>query len=455
MKTIISTNPPYSNALALSAMRACDHAESAKGAALGTYTKSSTKTVTFKTPDPLKLVALRADRYRLQNSARMLFLAEHRMSNGNESVISIDDYNKLHRVVKCTRTKSDFEVGIHRSSDTGKCFYSGLAVCGSVWCCPVCSAKIQERRRDEISNGINWAYENGKTCSMITLTIPHYHNQSCSDLLEKQKKALATFRSDGTWSRKMKSYGFEGLIRSLEVTHGKNGWHPHTHEIWITDSNIDRKEFYSFLLMRWEKACRKHGIIPKGKLKSFREHSIDIHFNASTSDYLAKQDDESNLSYWGADREVASGRSKSSKGNHPFQLLDAFSKGDLSKGALFLEYAKAFKGKRQIFWTHGLKKKVNIDDIDDLKLAEREDDKAVILTALNSYAWQVVLDFDFRAGILFLAESEGVNGVDSWLKSKGVDLFTDTYRNFKLRENESSISSDFISLDDIVLDFIR
>ena len=102
-----------------------------------------------------------------------------------------------------------------------------------------------------------------------------------------------------------------------------------------------------------------------------------------------------------------------------------------------------------------LKKKVNIDDIDDLKLAEREDDKAVILTALNSYAWQVVLDHDFRAGILALAEMQGIEGVDSWLKSKGVDLFTDTYRNFKLRENESSISSDFISLDDIVLDFIR
>lgn len=290
---------------------------------------------------------------------------------------------------------------------------------------------------------------------MITLTMPHYYSQSCSELLEDQKKALATFRSDGTWSRKMKSFGFEGLIRSLEVTHGKNGWHPHTHEIWITDNTFNRSDFLTFLKIRWEKACKKHGLIPKGKLKAFREHSLDVHFDASTSDYLAKQDDQSNLSYWGADREVARGNSKSSKGKHPFQLLDAFSGGDLKKGALFMEYAKAFKGKRQIFWSHGLKKKVNIEDIDDLKLAEREDDPAVILASLNSYAWQVILDHDFRAGILSLAEMQGLDGVDSWLKSKGVDLFSDSFRSFKQRENETSSSSDFIIIDDTVLDFTR
>jgi hypothetical protein len=120
-----------------------------------------------------------------------------------------------------------------------------------------------------------------------------------------------------------------------------------------------------------------------------------------------------------------------------------------------MEYAKAFKGKRQIFWSHGLKKKVNIEDIDDLKLAEREDDPAVILASLNSYAWQVILDHDFRAGILALAEIQGIEGVDSWLKSKGVDLFTDSFRSFKQRESENSSSSEFIIIDDTILDFTR
>lgn len=454
MTAIIDTTTPQSSALTLSAMRACDHAESANGAFLGTYTKSSPQTVTAKSPEAPKLVALRADRYRLQNSARVLFLAEYRQANDNVSVIPIDDYNKLHRVVKCTRTKTDFEVGLHRSVNTGKSFYSGIAVCGSVWGCPVCSAKIQERRREEIANGIKWAYSNGKTCSMITLTMPHYKIDSCQKLLDKQKAALATFRKSGEFSRKMKSYGFDGLIRSLEVTYGKNGWHPHTHEIWITDSSFNRAEFASFIRKRWEIACKKHGLIPKGKLKAFRERSVDIRFDASDSDYLAKQDDEKNLRYWGADRELASGRSKSSSGKHPFQLLDAFSSGDLKKGGLFLEYVKAFKGKAQVFWSRGLKKKVGIDDLDDLKLAEREDDEAILLTALSTYAWQVVLDYDFRAGILTLAENGGIDALDSWFKSKGVDLFTDTFRNFKLRDMDTDVTTDSIPLDTSI-DFTR
>ena len=33
--------------------------------------------------------------------------------------------------------------------------------------------------------------------------------------------------------------GFKGLIRSLEVTHGANGWHPHTHELWFLKGSAE------------------------------------------------------------------------------------------------------------------------------------------------------------------------------------------------------------------------
>lgn len=29
--------------------------------------------------------------------------------------------------------------------------------------------------------------------------------------------------------------GYEGLVRGLELTYGSNGWHPHTHELWVLD----------------------------------------------------------------------------------------------------------------------------------------------------------------------------------------------------------------------------
>ena len=420
-------------------------------AALGTYTKSSPQNITPESLQAIKLAGLRADRYRLQLSSRVLFLAEYRSKNNGASVIPIEDYNKMNRVVKCTRTKVDFEVSVHKSEDSGKCFYSGLAVCGSVWCCPVCSAKIQERRREEIAQGMEWAYSNEKTCVMVTLTMPHYRNQSCSELLENQKNALTHFRKSGEWSRKMKEFGFEGLIRSLEVTYGDNGWHPHTHEIWILDKSFNRTEFLKLINKRWELSCKKFNLIPRGKVQAFRDHAIDVHFDASSSDYLAKQDDESNLSYWGADREVAKGMSKKSKGLHPFQLLDAFSRGEVSKGSLFLEYAKAFKGKRQIFWSPKLKNKIGLNDKSDQEIVEEKEEKAYVLSTLNTHAWQVVLDQDARAEILFIAENQGPVGLEVWFKRFGVDLFSDSYRSFKLRDEDCDVSTNEIFIGDQTL----
>ncbi len=68
------------------------------------------------------------------------------------------------------------------SKEHKKAFYTGLAVCGSVWSCPVCTAKIQERRRLEISKGMDKAYESGLKCVMVTLTFPHMSFQKLDDL---------------------------------------------------------------------------------------------------------------------------------------------------------------------------------------------------------------------------------------------------------------------------------
>lgn len=424
------------------------------GGSLGIYTKSSPQIDTLKPKQPSNGAAYRADRYRLKMSSRRLFLAEYFSANGDSEFIPMKEYNKLHRVVKCHRTRVGFDVKIHQSQDSGSCFYSGLSICGSVWACPVCAAKIQERRRVEIAQAMEWAYSNGRTCLMLTLTMPHYRHQTCKELIDKQSKALACFRTSGEWSRKMKSFGFEGLIRSLEITHGGNGWHPHTHEIWILDSDFDRSEFTSLVKKRWEIACKKYGLIPHGKLKAFRDRSVDIHFDASSSDYLAKQDDAGNLS-WGADREIAKSMSKKSKGAHPFQLLDAFSRGDAFRGGLFLEYANAFKGKRQIFWSKGLKDKVGINEKTDQQVAEEKEENAYLLSTLSSYAWDVVLENDARAEVLEIAEQEGEKGLDVWFRKRGVDLYTDSFREYKSRGDLCDVTSDQVFVGSQVVDLTK
>ena len=46
-----------------------------------------------------------------------------------------------------TRIKGGDGVGVWKCDHSGTAHYSGLIVCGSVWTCPVCGAKISEKRR--------------------------------------------------------------------------------------------------------------------------------------------------------------------------------------------------------------------------------------------------------------------------------------------------------------------
>ncbi|MFK0573025.1 protein rep, partial [Endozoicomonas sp.] len=276
--------------------------------------------------------------------------------------------------------------------------------------CPVCAAVVQERRRAEIAQGIDWAYGNDKKVVMVTITFSHTRFQSLADLLSKQSRALRKLRGGREWTDFKDSVGFGGLIRTLELTYGKSGWHPHTHELWIVDKDVDPEYIRHTVTERWLKICRKEGLVTRGKTEAFRKHSIDVKDNCSTSDYMAKQDDSS---HWGADREIANGSVKGAygKGKHPFQLLDEYSLGNEYSGKLFLDYLEAMRGKAQIFWSHGLKDRVGLDEKTDVELAEEKQDAADLLTSIKRNEWKLVLKYNARTLVLDAAELYGLPGI--------------------------------------------
>lgn len=386
---------------------------SAEGA-LGITTKSSPTCEGQGESLAHKRRALRADRYRLQNVAAQLAQQKGNWLQRSGKLTYGDDY---HRVCKCSRKRVKETADIHKSRKHGKAFYAGLAVCGSVWACPVCTAKIQERRREEIAQAINWAYANGKKAVLVTLTFPHYAFDSCADLLDKQAEALKLMRKGRSFDLFRKRIGEVGRIRSLEVMIGKNGWHPHTHELLFVDNSAAASHIEKFLRGQWESACKRVGLIPRGKVRAFRQHAIDVKDQVSCSDYLAKQDDSR---HWGADREVAASSKKRGSGVHPFGLLDRVAQGDDQAGRLFLEYIEAFQGKRQIFWSPGFKKLVNVQEKSDEALAEEQVDNADVLAKLEQWAWDRIVAEDARALILELAEEGGLTAVLDWLGQFGL-----------------------------------
>lgn len=330
-------------------------------------------------------------------------------------------YN-VHRTTKCLRFRHSADVGVHTSKEFKTAFYSGLVTCAYVWGCPVCAAKIQERRRLEISKAFDYAYDvlDRKKVVMITITFPHYAREKLGDLLESQAQALHKMRSGNPWTKFKNRVGFEGLIRSLEVTHGRNGWHPHTHEAWIVDEHANPEFIRSTVARRWLVKIQEAGIEVKNE-KAFLEHSIDVKDFASNSDYLAKQDDSK---YWGADREIVKGGSKANdktldgdknKTYHPFQLALSDSEKDKFK---YLEYHFTMKGRRQIFWSRGLKDAVGINDATDEEIVAQQDDAADLLARLDEATWDMVLrgGKGARAELLKVAELEGASGIDRYLE---------------------------------------
>ncbi len=127
-----------------------------------------------------------------------------------------------------------------------------------------------------------------------------------------------------------------------------------------------------------ERACLASGLLQHDdqvKVEAFRKHSVDVRLNATSGEYLAKQDSSRK---WGITHEVAKATSKAgkSKGVHPHEFLVRKAPGDEAR---YFEYLEAMKGRRQLFWSPGLKGRCGLDEVDDQVIAEEASDAADLL----------------------------------------------------------------------------
>lgn len=384
----------------------------AASAALGTNAKSSTTCVDVE--NTAKARAARAQRYQALSQSRVFFGFE-----GAKKQIYGD---KVHRTFACHYARLSNFVQVHHSAVHQKSFYGGLATCGSVWACPVCAAKIQERRRQELVQFMDYAYDSGDAPAMVTFTFPHVRFDSLEDLILRQRTAFKLLREGNSFQLFKKRFSFKGLIRSLEVTHGNNGWHPHTHELWLVrpTCKAEREDFVRFVTNRWEQSCIKAGLLdPADRLKvhAFRLHSVDVRFSVTSGEYLAKQDSSRR---WGVEHEMSKATSKKGRlsGVHPHEFLLRNEGGD---SALYLEYALTMRDKRcrQLYWSAGLKELVGIDELTDEEISERQDERADLLGLLIPEQWKLVTRAGAVAELLDCADSGDWSRVESLLKSLG------------------------------------
>jgi len=343
------------------------------------------------------------------------------------------DAHKQHRTCSCSRNVASDGVPVYRAADGTDARFGNLLTCGSVWACPVCSAKVTEKRRAELQAAINsWvAYHDGKVL-LMTLTFPHEYDMPLAELLEKFGKALTKFKNSRAYKRtfgtldKPGTYQRAGSVRSLEVTHGANGWHPHTHDlVFLKDDTIlDNVRAMDELRNEWVYQLLMAGLGEPGKMNDMLQHAFDLQGGDYAAEYVAKFGHEPKLyDDWSAAREVTKGMSKIGGGAHatPFQLLAWYQQnGDVEAGALFREYVQHFDGKRMLSWSPGLKKHLALaeDEISDEELAQQDDPMPVeeLVIRLDTDQWKLVLTRNARFELLFIAAKHGEEGVIALLE---------------------------------------
>lgn len=318
--------------------------------------------------------------------------------------------DRPHRISQCRWTKIASEVSLHLIETPAglRAAFRGIKVCGNVWGCPVCSARISQARRDEVNAALAWARGAGVVPVLLTLTARHGAGDSLPHLLDGMKEAKRALRRHRAWTR----LAFAGSITATEITHGANGWHPHFHEVVFIEADDEAAALAAVAPLgdAWRASLRGKGL--DGAAAAF-----DAQGAAAAGNYLAKFGAAEELTLTGAKR----GRQgKAGRGRSPRELLRDAGAGDGRARALWLEYLRTTSGRRrrQLVWSPRLKGLVGLDDVADEDVAESEAEDATEvapLAAWDNKGWRRVRPK--RVRLMEAAErggSSAVRAVEAW-----------------------------------------
>lgn len=305
------------------------------------------------------------------------------------------------RTAKCLRWRQkDKAVQVWKSNQYQRAHYKGLQTCSSVWACPVCAAKISERRRAELETLIASHQAAGGVVLLVTRTFPHQRTDVLADLLAQMANAEASYKAHRDYKAMSKAFGLIGAVRAVEVTHGVNGWHPHVHELLFLSVPVAIADLEEDLFRLWQSSAVRAGLPSPS-----RAHGLQVQDGTHAAKYASKWGLEAELTQWHRKRGKVDSQT-------PFDFLRrVFDSQDKQAGALFREYAEAFHGRHQLQFSRGLKKRYAIAELSDEELTQRQDDDAILLGSVTPDQWRLVCRSGQRGALLEIAASAGWDAV--------------------------------------------
>ena len=313
-------------------------------------------------------------------------------------------WTTIPRVEKCGRVRiaADVQVKVY----AGRAHYAGLLSCGSVWNCPVCAAKVATRRTSEVHTVLSQHLEAGGGAEFLTLTMPHDMGDALATTRRIAADGWKRVQQGRGWMAMKDAVGITGTIRTLEVTHGRSGWHPHVHALVLTDrpaTDGERAQLLDHAFSAWGAS-----VVKAGQRAPLVEHTTisPVRSASDVSAYVTKI---------GAALEVTQGAAKTGRRagqRAPFAVLaDFLAHGDADDLAVWREWETGMKGAKQLTWSRGLKALFRVDDVTDEALAT-EDVGGTLVASINANEWKVVCRaLSGPCAVLEAAEQGGADAV--------------------------------------------
>ena len=283
--------------------------------------------------------------------------------------------------------------------------FGNLQLCGSVWACPVCGPRVRESRAQEVEAGLAVHLGRGGGAGFLTTTLPHDQGDALEPLFNTVIEGFRSNLGSRGWLQDRREFGIVGMIRSPEITHGANGWHPHLHAVLLSKAPLAPSSWDTIadgVYVRWA------GVVGRAGYRTpTRERGVTLSAVRSAHDiaqYTAKYEDAGSDRSVG--RELTRHDMKAARraGRTPIEILRDFeATGDTSDLALWHEYERVTKGKSSLRWSRGLKRDLGIGDVSDSDIVN-ETIAGEILDVLSRTEFRYVKSHRLAALLLEAAE---------------------------------------------------
>lgn len=321
----------------------------------------------------------------------------------------VTDLDRLSHCRRHPHGRAEF-VGI--VSRDGIASYAGLQTCGSVWACPVDSAKVRHQRTLDLARVVLDWLDAGGGLTFPTMTLAHRRGDALVDTLGRLLDGWRYVTSHRRWKQLRVDVGIQHFCKSVEVTHGYNGWHPHIHALLFTREPLGRKDIERIRVTVWDLwlgYVDRHELRPVVEARAVVVKAVEMHSDkgiAALAEYLFKVQDGYGIAAEIVRADLKKGRGRRSR--VPFQIAESAvtpagrRRGDLT---LWLEYEAATKGRRVMDWSKGSAAQLRIDDDDEATAAADVDEDLVY--DLTPYEWSLVCRYRWRGHVLTKADQGG------------------------------------------------